>query len=135
MAKDTLRVLPRGTAMVMHYERTARHGQPASYHGWKHDSLLGDEYVDPEFSTKDKKVVRRDGGFVKHAPEVIEVPNSVEYRRALVDLSLWPADQATAQEAGVPFDPTFGGEEELAHHVAPLPKKTSYSPALPAEKV
>jgi len=119
--------------MVQHYERSAKQGQPASFHGWKHDSQLGGEYVDVEFSTKDKKVIRRDGGFVKHAPEVIEVPNSVEYRRALVDLSLWPADQATAQAAGVPFDPFFGGEEDVAHHAPKIAAKAevTYRPAPP----
>lgn len=118
MSIDTLRVLPRGTAMVQDYERMGKHGQPALFHGWRHDSTLGEEYRDPEFRDVKTKVgpVRRDGGFVKHCPEIIEVPNSVEYRRALVDKSLWPADQATAQEAGVPFDPTFGGDEDLAHH-------------------
>lgn len=128
--------------MVQHYERmsAAGHGQPASFHGWKHDSTLGNEYEDAELRTADRKTgvvkpgpTRRDGAFVKHAPDVIVVPNTVEYRRALVDKSLWPADQATAQIAGVPFDCTFGDEEELAHHVAKpepeAPKRArAYSP-------
>jgi len=126
--------------MVQNYERGAVHGQPAAFHGWKHDSTLGDEYEDVERRSVDPKTKavapgpkRRDGGFVKRCPEVVTVPNSVEYRRALSDLSLWPADQATAQEAGVPFDPCFGGEEELAKHAAPAPRK-SLSPAPVAEK-
>lgn len=33
-----------------------------------------------------------------------------EYRRALMDGDLWPADQATADAVGVKFDPDFGGD-------------------------
>jgi len=33
-----------------------------------------------------------------------------EYMRELAQGTLWPADEATAQAAGVPFDPSFGNE-------------------------
>jgi hypothetical protein len=125
MAQDTLRVLPRGTAMVPHYERMGNvgHGRPVvAPHGWKHDPNGGPEIVGPQPGQS-----RTEGAFVKHVPEVIVVPDCVEYRRHLRDGDLWPADQATAQAAGVPFDPHFGGDEELAHH-APVAAPEEVSP-------
>lgn len=42
--------------------------------------------------------------------EPTDVPNVAEYRNAVVEGSLWPADEATAKACGVPFDPFFGGQ-------------------------
>ena len=99
MPKATLRVRRKGTAMVPHYET---HPQVRRFHGWKFDPTLGEEFEHPE-----TKSMVRAGGFGSH-DDVIEVPDTVEYRRHLRDGDLWPADQDTAQAAGVPFDPSFG---------------------------
>lgn len=44
-----------------------------------------------------------------------EAPQEIDYHhdlaRACKDGDLWPADEETAKACGVPFDPTFGGEE------------------------
>jgi hypothetical protein len=95
----TLSVRQRGTAMVPDYEHQ---GSIRRFHGWKHDPKLGVEFKHPETGRQTMS-----GGFANH-DETIVVPNTVEYRRHLRDKDLWPADQATAQEAGVPFDPNFG---------------------------
>jgi hypothetical protein len=102
MPKETLRVRRKGTAMVPHYEA---HPMVRRFHGWKFDDSLGEEFEHPEHKQK-----MRAGGFASH-DEVIEVPDTVEYRRHLRDGDLWPADQATASLVGVKFDATFGGEE------------------------
>jgi hypothetical protein len=104
MPKATLRVRRKGTAMVPHYEA---HPQVRKFHGWKFDPTVGEEFEHPEH-----KQVMRAGGFVGHDLP-IEVPDTVEYRRALRDGDLWPADQATAQAVGIPFDPTFGEKAEV----------------------
>lgn len=44
----------------------------------------------------------------KSTPE--SVPVDRYYTRALKNGELWPADKASADCAGVQFDPTFGGE-------------------------
>lgn len=114
--------------MVPHYERMSNVGQGRPVvppHGWKHDPTAGDEFIDPE--TKQKK---NHGAFLKHAPDVIVVPDCVEYRRHLRDKDLWPADQATAQAAGVPFDPSFGDDEDLAHHTPKAPEATETKPEM-----
>ena len=112
----TLRVLPRGTGMVPVYEVQ---GQIRRFHGWKHDAALGVSVVNPTTGTRILS-----GGFRKlratSEADVITVPNTVEYRRHLKDGDLWPADEATTREVGVPFDPTFGGEHSLAP--APTPR-------------
>lgn len=110
-----LRVLPRGTGMVQNYETM---GVVRQYHGWSHDSTLGEhEPILDDKTGKPTGKTRPQGGFVKleaSLPEhVIELPWTTEYVRALRDGSLWPADQATAQAVGVPFDPEFGGEHPL----------------------
>lgn len=52
--------------------------------------------------------------------ETVTLPATHEYRHDLKHGCLWPADQATAAEAGVTFDPEFGGEEtELPPSLAP----------------
>lgn len=38
----------------------------------------------------------------------VEVRDCAEYRMAILDGSLWAADQATADAVGVVFDETFG---------------------------
>jgi hypothetical protein len=42
--------------------------------------------------------------------EPTEVPLDGYFIKRLQKGELWPADTATAKIAGVPFDPTFGGE-------------------------
>jgi hypothetical protein len=138
--------------MVPHYERMANvgHDRPVvPPHGWRHDPSAGPEIVGPKPGQS-----RTEGAFVKHAPDIITVPDRVEYRRHLRDGDLWPADQETAQAAGIPFDPSFGDDEELAHHAPKAPEPPKWgdvklsarpglvaletepsSPALSAEKV
>lgn len=99
MPKATLLVRRKGTAMVPHYEA---HPQVRRFHGWKFDPTLGEEFDHPEHKQR-----MRMGGFAGHDND-IEVPDTVEYRRHLKDGDLWPANQATAQAVGLPFDPTFG---------------------------
>lgn len=43
-----------------------------------------------------------------------EVEYHGEYLKACKDGDLWPADKATADFCGVPFDPTFGGSVKPA---------------------
>lgn len=100
MPKATLLVRRKGTAMVPDYEALPR---VRRFHGWKHDKEAGDD-----FTVWGTTEVRRQGAWVGH-DESVAVPSTTEYIRAIRDGDLWPADQATAQRAGVPFDPTFGG--------------------------
>ena len=107
MPRETLRVRRKGTAMVPDYEA---HTHVRRFHGWKHDPTLGEEFVVHPGSMLPGETPgarKRHGAWVGH-DEVREVPMSAEYLRHLRDGDLWPADQATAQAAGVPFDPTFG---------------------------
>lgn len=103
----TLRVLPRGSAMVPNYEAQENtYGSVRSFIGRPHDPTAGDEYTDPD--TKQKK---RQGAFVATPGAVVEVPNRAEYRLHVGrHADLWAADEATAAACGVAFDPTFGGE-------------------------
>ena len=45
-----------------------------------------------------------------------------EYLREIRERALWPADEATAKAAGVPFDPTFGGEYPELTKPKPTPE-------------
>lgn len=97
-----LRVLARGTGRVPDYQ--AQSAGIRRFHGWKHDPKLGPEFVDPV--TKQKK---NHGGYVRQS-DVVELPVTTEYIRHLRVGDLWPADEATAQLVGRPFEPDFGGE-------------------------
>jgi len=112
----TLRVLPRGQAMVPHYEH--QH-VVRKFHGWTHDPNVGEEYED---RTETGAIVkRRSGGFepieVSTDEHVIELPVTPEYIRHLRDGDFWAADEETARIAGCAFDPKFGGEHTLAPSV------------------
>ena len=113
MPRETLRVRRKGTAMVPDYEA---HERVRQFHGWKHDPNAGEEFR--EHATG---IVKKQGAWVGH-DEAREVPMRAEYLRHLREGDLWPADQATAQAAGVPFDPHFG---EPAPAAAPKPAKES----------
>lgn len=108
-----LRFLARGTALVPHYE--AQEAGQRRFHGWKHDATQGPSYIDPE-----TKQSRNHGAFTKRVgiENVIAVPTTSrfrsEYVRHLREGDLWPADEFTAQQAGVPFDPSFGGEHDAS---------------------
>lgn len=123
--EPTLRVLPRGRAMVSHYGAlTQQTGASRRFLGWKHRADLGHESVD-----ETSKAVTRGGAFVRcavdsksgeesdsfssldHAHAVTaDDPHRTEYLRHLRDGDLWAADEATAAAARVPFEPDFGGE-------------------------
>lgn len=114
-----LRFLPRGTALVPHYEQ--QEAGRRRFHGWKHDPTQGPSYLDPQ-----TKQPRHHGAYVKQS-DVIAVPLSsrylAEYLRHLREGDLWPADEATAQRAGVRFDATFGGEHAAPSAGANAPTK------------
>jgi hypothetical protein len=121
-----LRVLPRGTGMVPDYESQ----MVRRFHGWRHDPTLGHDVpitkgMQP---ARDGSVTQKSGAFVKleaTRPEhVIELPVTTEYLRHLREGSLWPADEATAQEAQCPYDPAFGGEHPLGAAQQKLPAVT-----------
>ncbi len=63
----------------------------------------------------------------KHGSDVtgesVEVRNRAEYRACVREGSLWAADEATARECGVTYDPAFGTS------VAPRAKKIDSAPA------
>lgn len=60
-----------------------------------------------------RKWIEADG---RHGSDVtgedVEVRNRAEYRACVREGSLWAADEATATECGVAFDPTFGASKE-----------------------
>ena len=147
----TLRVLPRGTALVPNYE--ANPGKTfvsRVFHGWRHDASMGGEVLEPVRTTWEPSG-KRQGAFVRVPDEVTTVPDTAEYRRHLRGDErrsewhgdLWPADEETARAVGIPFDPTFGGEHpECAKRFAkpsadpgtrvPIPAPTA--PETPAAK-
>jgi hypothetical protein len=126
MPKATLLVRRKGTAMVQNYETGA---QVRRFHGWKHDPTAGEEFSDPN----DHGKVKAQGAFVGHDAD-IAVPNTVDYRRAVADGDLWPANQETAQECGVPFDSTFGEAPEPKPALVSLSASTPTSVAPAAEE-
>jgi hypothetical protein len=107
-----LRFLARGTGMTPDYE--SQRAGVRRFHGYKHDPKLG-----PKYEVRDERgvptgAIANHGAFVKQLGEVVEVPwhspHKAEYLRHLRAGDLWAADEFTAQQAGVPFDPSFGGE-------------------------
>lgn len=129
-APPALRVLPRGTAMVQDYGALVDAGD-RRFHGWKFDTTQGPEFVD-----KGDGKTKRHGGFVRQTGAVVVIPpNSpylTEYKRHLRDGDLWAADQATADAAGVPFEPQFGGEHP---EYVPPAKLATPAVAQPSAKV
>lgn len=108
MIGKKLRVLARGTAMVFDLER--HEAGVRRFIGRKHDRTLGAVFVERDHTGVDNQ--HRQGGWpASHHPrEPDEVPYRAEYLFAIRDGDLWPADKATADICGVPFDPTFGGD-------------------------
>jgi hypothetical protein len=114
-----LRVLARGTASVQDFEALGN-GGPGSvnrFHGWKWVSY-GPQYMIVDDLGKPTGRSTTAGHRVKQLGKVCEVPDTVEYRRALLCGDLWPADEATARAVGAKWDPSFGdehGDKALAH--------------------
>lgn len=100
----TLRLRARGTALCPHFE--AHESGTRRFIGRRYDRTLGFDEKDPLTGN-----VTKTGGFPSTG-KVEEVPYRGEYIHALRDGDVWPADEETARVAGVPFDPTFGGEVE-----------------------
>lgn len=144
MDEPKLRVLPRGTARVPDY--LALCGTPGNppmrptnrFHGWTPNRTHGMPFEDPNVRRSPDKPpvfvgrhlihVKKVG--LEHAVEIpLDDPYAGEYRLHLRNGDLWPADEFTAQECGVKFDPTFGGEhtaeeaEAQAHELATLKAK------------
>ncbi len=116
MPQPPLKFLPKGTGMVQDYGQM-RAGVRC-FHGYKHDPTLGAKV--PIFDDKGVPTgaTGNRGAFVKQlgSESVVVVPfeddHRGEYIRALRDGSLWPADEYTAQLAGLAFDKAFGGEHD-----------------------
>ena len=112
VARSALRVLHRGTAMVMDY-RALKDTQTRRHVGLRFDPTLGPE--DDFFNPRTGETQRgHHGGFVKMVDEPVEIPSDdphyAEYVRHLRDGDLWAADPETAAAAGIAFEPDFGGE-------------------------
>ena len=109
---QALRFLARGTGMVPDY--AAQAGGVRRFHGFVFDTSLGPKFQEKDDLGRVTGRVAQHGAFVKQIGLVVEVPSSSrylsEYIRHLRDGDLWPADEATAQWCGRPFDPLFGGE-------------------------
>jgi hypothetical protein len=98
---QSLKFYSRGMDLCVDFE--AHSAGTLRFIGRRHDSTIGHEGRD-EHGNKFKS-----GGWPStDAPQT--VPARAEYAKACQDKSLWPADQATADYCGVPFDPDFGGE-------------------------
>ena len=123
----TLRMMavggPLGGPMVPDYQAQAAGRR--QYHGRKLDSSQGSVFESreivkgPNGKTQIVTVQRRNAVFVPHEEAVFEVaddsPFVSEYLRHLREGDLLPADQATADEAHVKFDPTFARSLHRVH--------------------
>ena len=102
-----LRVLPRGTAMVPHFEIASAHGSPKRFVGHEF-TASGIDNVDGEWAQHSRVTE------VPSIPETDPLFREVmgEYRICVREGSLWAADAETAKYCGVEFDPQFGGEHK-----------------------
>jgi hypothetical protein len=131
----TLRVLPKGSAMVANYEAQENiYSVTRSFIGRPFDREAGEDFLDPQ-----TKVKRKTGAFVATPGAVVEVPNRAEYRLHVSrHKDLWAADQETADACGVAFDAKFGDEhppETVAKSLRALkapPPDVAPPPALPS---
>lgn len=111
MAGKTLRVLARGTASVPVHGAHAR-GQ-SKFVGRFDDFDLGTPFIAiDETGMKTPSVMP--ARVCSAEPTVFDQDDDYnEFTEQLLHLrygDLWPFDEATARMAGVPFDPSFGGE-------------------------
>lgn len=115
-----LRFLAKGAGMTPNY--AAQAGGIRCFHGYKFDSTLGPKVAMRDEFGRSTAEVRNHGAFVKSLGEIVTVDffdqHRGEYIRHLRDGDLWPADEYTAQLAGVAFDPKFGGEHDDAAKAA-----------------
>jgi hypothetical protein len=115
-AQQKLRFLAKGTAMVPHYE--AQKAQVRRFHGWKHDATLGPQFKVKDDLGRETAMTAHHGGFVKQLGQITAVglrsEFAGEYIRHLRDGDLWPADEFTARQAGIKYDPTYGAEHDEA---------------------
>jgi hypothetical protein len=107
LSNQKLRVLAKGTGRVPNYEHQLAGRNSA--HGWK-CVPLGPEFTDADARQSPAPVIGRHAAFVKSVGVVIELPDTVEYRRHLRDGDLWAADPETAALVGAKFDPDYGNE-------------------------
>lgn len=112
MPQMKLRFLAKGTGMVPDYE--SQRAGVRRFHGYRHDPTLGPKYQVLDERGQATGMTANHGAFVKQLGEVVEVPfqsqHRAEYLRHLRDGDLWPADEFTASQCGVKFDPNFGDE-------------------------
>lgn len=119
MVGKKLRVLARGDRTVFDLER--HEAGIRRYVGRKHDRTLGVVFTERDAGGTDNQ--HRQGGWpASHKPaEPDELPYRAEYLFAIRDGDLWAADKETADICGVAFDPTFGGEYDVAPVPSSLP--------------
>ena len=140
----TLRLLPKGNAAVTDYAAMKNHvNGPMRKLGWVHDPNVGPKVKDPRsgqmvgngaYRRLNDQVIVIDGSdphyneYFRHLRGDPRTPGSSEF---------WPADEATAQAAGIKFDPTFGDEhpesakafvKEAPPPVTPDPKNSAPAP-------
>ena len=138
---EVLRFLPRGTARVQDYRALMGSGMNR-FHGWTLDPTLGKPFVDPHTKQPRRHAVYLKKVGIEQAVSVsTDDPYYGEYIRHIRAGDLWAADLASAQMAGVKFDPDFGGEHDdaakAAHEaaVAALVKKhgRTHPPEVPSK--
>lgn len=106
-----LRVLARGSAKCTDLDQME--GGRLCYIGRKKDMTIGHEYRDQESGA-----MMRTSAFPA-VTEPVEVSDRMEHVQYVQHGDLWPADEATAQRCGVKFDPSFGGELDVAPKARP----------------
>lgn len=119
MIEDPFGAQIRRPKLVPNYEaQKARASSPAAFHvpvfhGIHNDSTSGREFVDPETKEKKRHLV-----LARKVAQEIVIPMTSEHLTEYVKHAkahdLWPANEATAEYCGVPFDPKFGGEHDVA---------------------
>lgn len=120
-----LRFYARGESMCPDYEANARGIK--RFIGRRHDPLVGELFNDPETGE-----AKHSGGFrpISTSESPQEVPYRAEYVRECQAGCLWPADKATADACGVPFDPTFGASAPAeTENVSPIAKRIKQASA------
>lgn len=104
---EVLRLLVRGTGQPTDYGAMSQ--RIRRFHGYRHDPTLGPQYRDTDEFGRENGMTKNHGAFVKQLGEVVVIsmtdPHISSYLRDVRAGSYWPADEATAQLCGVPFDP------------------------------
>lgn len=128
----TLRVVPRGSALVPDYEAQRHPTHPVRrFHGWTHDASLGEAVQEQDGQGRWSPNGKLSGGFRRLDDEIVEVPDTPEYRRHIVGDPRSPklggdllaADIETARAVGVRFD-----LQAIAEHHPKLATQLGWAP-------